>query len=298
MNISAPNPFFVVGAQRSGTTMLRLMLNHHSRLCVPFESVFIPEFHERLDEYGDLAESTNLAKLVTDIAQHSFVERGALLPDPTAVLNARPASYADVVDTIFRSYAESQGKVRWGDKTPSYVTEIDVLRRLFPSCKVIHLVRDGRDVALSHSRTSWGSRHLPTVARDWSWKTTLARKMGGMLQDDYLEVDYETLVLNSASTLQTICDFLGEEFEEQMLDYHRDAEKKMPEKSKEWHRNSMSRPNADKVQEWKRNMPLSDRIIFDEIAGDTLESFGYERVTEQTLLSKLKRVYYSTVVRW
>src|SRR5687767_5976471 len=79
-------PFFVVGAQRSGTTMLRLMLNNHPRLAVPFESGFIPVFFKRLDAYGDLSKPGNAERLLEDIRRHPKVEKGGLVPDPTAVL--------------------------------------------------------------------------------------------------------------------------------------------------------------------------------------------------------------------
>src|SRR3546814_17783449 len=81
--------------------------------------------------------------------RHPLVQRGKLVADPDAIL-ARPIrDYRDFVDAIFRCYADAQGKPRWGDKTPFYTPDIDIIRRVFPDAKIVHLVRDGRDVVLS-----------------------------------------------------------------------------------------------------------------------------------------------------
>jgi hypothetical protein len=274
------------------------MLNRHPRICVPFESAFIVEFYRSLGLYGDLTCGENVRRLVEDIGEHPFVRKGGLLSHPEEVLDLRPSSYRDVVDGIFRVHALKRGKPRWGDKTPGYVTELDVLWKLFPESRVLHVVRDGRDVALSYGRISWGSRHLPTVARDWSWKVTLGHKMGAMMGEHYLEVRYEDLVLAPQSTLMMVCGFLGESFEREMLDFAGDASAELPEDSLQWHRSSVSPPDPTKVNEWRRRMRFSDAMLFDEIAGEALELFGYERVRERTLRSRLKSVYYSTIQRW
>lgn len=291
-------PFFLVGAQRSGTTMLRLMLNRHSRLCVPFESVFIPEFFQRLPEFGDLTSGHNIARLLDEIVRHPFVQKGRLVSDPDAVLAHNPQSYAALVGAIFSQLARDRGKPRWGDKTPSYVLDMDVLWHLFPGCKFVHLVRDGRDVAASLRTLSWGSRNLIKSARDWRWKVTLGRKMGEMIPGHYMEVRYEDLVLESAETLASICAFLGEEFEAAMLDFYESAVTEMPAESMRWHRSSVSAPDSGKVQTWRNTMTLSDQIVFEQVAGDTLAMFGYERTPSRpTIGSRIRFARYAILGR-
>lgn len=278
--------------------MLRLMLNAHPNLAVPFESDFIPRFYLKHVEYGDLRIRENAAKLLEAISENSFVKRGKLIQDPHAVLSNSIASYRDLVNAIFGEYAKRNGKDRWGDKTPSYVSELDILWNLFPGCRIVHLVRDGRDVAASLGRLEWGSGHIPTVAEDWRWKTTLAHKIGAVLGEHYLEVRYEDLVLSTEETLRTICAFLKEPFHGDMLDFHVTAEKEMPSESMKWHRTSVQAPDDRKVSMWKRQMSLSDRIIFEQIAGATLDLFGYEREHHpSTWGSRLKKLYYCTLKR-
>jgi Sulfotransferase family len=292
-------PFFLVGAQRSGTTMVRLMLNAHPRLAIPFESVFIPEFRARAHEFGDLSDDGDRARFVDAIAANHFVQKGKLLPDREAVLARRPSTYAEIVDAIFTEFARAQGKERWGDKSPNYVTEIDVLRELFPDCKIVHLVRDGRDVAVSLANISWGSRHIPNVAQDWRWKTVLAHKMGRLLGDSFLEIRYEDIVVDPERGLRKICEFLGEEWNPHMLGYHEGASDAMPESSMEWHRTSVKPPDPSKIGAWKRKMAAADQIIYQDVAGDALDLFGYERVSApRTVSTRLRSLYYQLVKRW
>lgn len=296
---SSRAPFFVVGAQRSGTTMLRLMLNNHPRLAVPFESGFIPVFFRRLAEYGNLAEPANVARLLKDICLHPKVEKGGLVPDTGAVLSKPIATYRDLVDAIFSEHARRKGKARWGDKTPAYITEVEILCQIFPDCRLIHVVRDGRDVALSLGGLNWGSRHIPRVAADWRWKTVLAHKVGTVLGERFLEVRFEDLIRDPECELRRICAFLGEAFDPALLEYAASAETEMPADSMQWHRTSTRPPDAGKVYEWKRRMPVADRILFETVAGDALELFGYEREgLAPTMGSRIKGLYYAVVRRW
>jgi hypothetical protein len=293
-------PTFVVGAQRSGTTMLRLMLNQHSRLAIPFESGFIVHFYEKLDAYGDLALTENARVLLRDIIQYPMIaDFGRWIRDADAILACAIRNYADLVDAIFRKYAESHGKPRWGDKTPGQETSIDVLCKLFPDCRIVHLVRDGRDVVQSLQRVSWGMRNLPRAAADWRWKVTIGHKLGAMLGPRYLEVKYEDLVLDPEAVLRRICAFLTLGYEPAMLEYPLTARQTMPAESLVWHENSVRAPDPGLVCMWKHQMSTADRTIFEQIAGDALGLFGYEREHRAaSFSSRARRFYYANFARW
>lgn len=293
-------PFFIVGFPRSGTTLLRLMLNSHSRIAVPFESDFIPRYYRALDAYGDLGIARNMEHLLRDICDESFVRKGGLIPDPGQVLARNPRSYRELVCAVFDAFAASHGKIRWGDKDPDNLQEMDVLWNLFPRCKFIHIVRDGRDVALSMRTLDWGSRNLPRVAQRWANQVALARRIGNVLgADHYLEVHFERLVRNPEQELRRICKFLGEEFEPGMLEYHRDSHRWIPSSSLQYHRTSAARPNPEKVELWRNRMDRADRVIFDQEAGSALDQFGYERSKERgRLTTSMRGAYYALVARW
>lgn len=296
---SSPNPFFIVGMQRSGTTMLRLMLNHHRNLAVPFESGFIPVVYKQLHKYGDFALRENAAACLQDISQLPLVQRGKLIENPDSILQYSIRSYADLVDAIFREYAKGKGKHRWGEKTPGQAMDLDVFWEIFPGCKIIHLLRDGRDVAVSLLGVSWGSRNLMKIADQWRWNSVVAHKLGKVLRQKFLEVRYEDLVRDPATELRAICEFLEEPYDENMLHYHTTATAEMPKVSLEWHKSSVSKPDPGKVGVWKREMSRADRIIFEQVAGDALELFGYERENmPSSYASKVKKIYYNVWKRY
>ena len=293
-------PFFVVGAQRSGTTVLRLMLNRHPELAIPFESGFIIPFLQRLPEYGDLNRRENARRLLTDIAGYYLIaDWGRWITDFEAILANPIRDYADLVHAIFLTHAQAKGKSRWGDKTPGQETNIDALWHMFPGCRILHLVRDGRGVAQSNKRVSWGIHSLPRAASDWSWKVTLGHKMGALLGPHYHEVRYENLVLQPEAVLREICAFLGVPYEPVMLGYPETAAREMPPGTEQWHSRSVQALNPSLVFAWKRDMSRADQIIFEQIAGDTLDLLGYHRERlPSTLASRMKNLYYATFCRW
>jgi hypothetical protein len=293
-------PIFIVGAQRSGTTMLRLMLNAHPNIAIPFESDFIPKFYRRLEEYGDLSIDQNGERLLKAISQCSFVKEGRLIRDYASVRAKNPRSYSELIAAIYEVYAASEGKPRWGDKDPDYVLQLDVLWSLFPNCRIIHIVRDGRDVANSLRQLGWGSKNLFRLARDWSWQVTLGHKMGMMIGSKYyLEIRYEDLVLFPEQQLRIICDFVDEPFDRKMLHYYKNANRFLPNSAKQYHSNSVQRPDPSKIQAWRREMSVADQAIFEEIAGDTLKNFEYElKEHNKSWASIWMKLNYMTVKRW
>jgi hypothetical protein len=293
-------PFFILGAQRSGTTMLRLMLNRHPEIAVPHESKFILAFFPHLDRYGDLRESPNRERLLEAIENHPAVRAGGLVPDRAAVLCHSVGTYAELVDAIMTEKARSMGKKRWGDKTPFYTPDIDSLWRIFPDARIVHLVRDGRDVAVSQRKVEWLSSSLPRLAMDWRWKVAICHKVGAVRGSSYfLEVMFEELVHAPEPVLRRICEFLDEPFDPAMLLYSETAAREVPADSIRWHKSSVRPPDESKIGVWRTEMSKSDRIIFEQVAGDALELFGYPREGHSsTWASKLKNLYYSVVVRW
>jgi len=314
-------PFFVLGSQRSGTTLLRLMLHNHPNLAIPFETgfmtaftrdaSFITPFHDRLSRYQNLKSRTQIESLLDEVIQFPFVRAGDLAIDKKAVLSRDVESYSGLIDAIMKEYARSRGKQRWGDKTPEYTEDIDIIWRLFPGCKFIHLVRDGRDVVLRQLKVAfddWFSKSLLVLAMRWAHKTTICHKVGSVLGPQfYLELRFEDLIQNPEPVLRRICEFLGEPYSRQMLDYAKSPKSSVPQyegdldqhKVEAVHKHSFGELDRKMVNTWRTAMSKADRIIFEENAGYALDLFNYERERlPSSLSSKLKNLYYSTWVRY
>lgn len=139
-------PFFIVGSARSGTTLVRMILNSHPGVAVPPESRFIVELW-RGEKAVDVGET--LAALAAHPRFQLWslpIEKVREQLGPTA-----RAPYAEIMTAAYTAYAKSRGKTRWGDKTPRYVQHIPLLAELFPDARFVHIIRDGRNVALSYA---------------------------------------------------------------------------------------------------------------------------------------------------
>jgi hypothetical protein len=270
-------PFFVVGAHRSGTTLLRFMLTGHPRLYVPPESEFIPAFFG--GSPARRLSSARCRRILDKVFRLRFVgEWSGPPPDiDDLVPDGQPVTPARLVDGLYTAYARQHGAARWGDKTPTYTGHIDLLHRLFPDAQFIHLIRDGRDVALSVLDT-WGHRaHVDLVfaARTWRRRVTQARRSTAGLDPAHaLELRYEDLVVEPEQRLRRVCQFLGEEFDPRMLDFHLDAARSLPEGG--FHEPVRRPLTSRRVERWRHEMSERDLRLFEAVAGPTLEAVGYE----------------------
>jgi len=142
LRVESGSPIFIVGCARSGTTLLRDLLRAHPRLTFPIESHFIPAFGKA---YGDPRSAREAIRLARRILNFGWVRPWGLPLAPEDFADCR--SYRQVVCRLFEAWARQENKPRWGDKTPRYVLWIPELVALFPGAKIIHIYRDGRDVA-------------------------------------------------------------------------------------------------------------------------------------------------------
>ncbi|MDQ3877791.1 MAG: sulfotransferase, partial [Actinomycetota bacterium] len=208
-------PFFIVGSARSGTSLLRLMLNAHPDIAVPSESRFIVELWPGVD---DIAVEEFLAEL----SEHRlFALWGISIEAVRSEIGvSRRCRYSDAVAGAYRAFAAVHGKSTWGDKTPRYVEHIPFLAKLFPTSRFIHLVRDGRDVALSYANVPFGPKTVARAALLWSQRVEMGIRDGRPLAPQrYLEVKYEALIAEPEPELVRLCDFLTVEFSPDMLDH-------------------------------------------------------------------------------
>lgn len=274
----AEKPFFIVGVGRSGTTLIRLMLHSHSRLAIPYESHFITDYTQAADEYGDLRDVANLKRLVDEILAEELLEQWDHDFDAQAILGVvgEQPSMNGVFRAIYDQYAHGKGKARWGDKS-DYLDRMGDINRLFPDVQFIHIIRDGRDVANSVMKMTWGPHDLIEAAEWWDLHVRLGQAMGSMLPPErYLEVRYEDLVLQPEVELTRICEYLGEPFEEEMLEYYKHSEAAIPESRKGQHYNADAPPQASRTYAWKQQMSDAEVALFVRYASTALRSAGYE----------------------
>jgi len=290
MNGSDPAPApFVVGVGRSGTTLLRLMLDSHPELTIPPETHFVPELIEVCRRRARAPEQ--LAELIYSARQWGDFGLGS--DELTARLRAAdPLDAGNALRAFYGLYAEREGKPRWGDKTPIYIESMPEIQGALPEARFVHLIRDGRDVALSRMRRALGEPPpVWRIAENWKRRIEAARRDAvGRLH--YLEVRYEDLVRDTEPALRRVCEFIELPFDPAMHDYHLRAEERLREMAGDLparggkalrpgaerlaaHALARERPRPERIGAWREEMSADDAAAFEEVAGDLLAELGY-----------------------
>jgi len=281
------------GFERSGTTLLSMMVGAHPDIAVPLSVTGMWfRYADQLDQYNDVGTQADLERLVDDLLAEERIRLwDAEFDRATMLAGLAPGSYADVIRRFHVSYAQAMGKPWWANLDIATLDSMDVAHRWFPDAKFIHIVRDGRDVALSHETMPYGASNTAECAAEWKFRISVNRKMGAMLgRDRYHVVRYEDLVLNSADALNGICEFIGVPFAADMLSYHSMVDAKIPE-DKRWLWPALDKPPVkSKAYGWKRRMSKTKRLVFEDVAGETLKSLGYEAY--ETVPKSLARYWY------
>jgi hypothetical protein len=261
----------VLGVSRSGTTLLKAMLDAHSQLAIPSESYFLPQLWDRHGERPDRDA------FVGDLSRLERVREWGVDPEDVRTRLPERPTFAEAVQSIFQLYAESRGKPRFGDKTPLYMQHLDVLERAFPDARYVHIVRDGRDAAFSLLAMTRKPRFnlsrprgVGDFAAAWKREVRAARRFGRT--HPYHELRYEDLVEQPELRLREVCAFLGLEYEPGMLEYHRRED---PSLYADHPR--LAEPPVRDTRSWRREMRPADAELFEAIAGDLLAELGYER---------------------
>jgi Sulfotransferase family len=285
------NPYvFIVGCPRSGTTLLRRMVDAHPQVAITRETHWIPEWFKR--RTGITPQGLVTGDLIpTLLAYPKFRNLGIDAEQLERLLDANGSlSYSDFVSAVFDLYGQQRGKQLVGDKTPGYVREIGTLHDLWPQARVVHLIRDGRDVCLSalawerkaeqfrRRFETWAEDPVTTAMLWWRWHVLLGREEGIRLGPGlYFELRYEALVRDPEAECRKLCEFLGVPYEEAMLRYHEGRTRNRPglPAKHAW------LPPTPGLRDWRTQMPADALERAEAAAGDVLDELGYERgVTE------------------
>ena len=271
-----PDPFFIVGNDRSGTTMLRLILDRGADAAVPPESMFLTDFAPAFDA-GEPRDTAAAAQLMRQVWEHPKVRLWELGPAPPAPHGVTgPDAYRLIVESPFEAYAARHGKPRWGDKTPHYVHHVDHLLRLWPGARFVVLVRDGRDVALSLKRMPFGPNNAWAAAQWWARGIRAGARAAAEHPGAVLTVRYEDLAERPSEQVRRVCGFLGLSYSDAMLELeHVDPARIVPDQAA-WFPTLFDGINTSAVGRWRHEMSARDRRIFAALAGAELAQLGYE----------------------
>ena len=284
------NPFaFIVGCPRSGTTLLQRMVDAHPQIAIVPEIGWLASRYE--ERKGLTPEGMVTSQFLSDLRS---LGRYTPLPVSTrdiesVIASGSAVSYANLITWLFDAQGKVKGKHFVGSKSVDHVRALRTLHGLWPRAKLVHLIRDGRDVGLSaiHWRKAaklanvfgtWKEAPVSTAAVWWEWQVRLAREAGNSLGEKvYYEMRYESLVRRPAETCQALCEFLGVPYDEAMLNFHRSRPKSDPDLDAKhaW------LPPTPGLRDWNSQMPGPDVERFEAVAGKLLDELGYPRATRR-----------------
>lgn len=272
-------PIFIVGPSRSGTTLLySLLLTSGEFPIYQAETRLIDSCPMR---YGSLRNEQAYRRFIRDWTHSKQFYRSGL--DERVFRREAEnhrSSYPEFLAFFMSRVASQQGKSRWVEQTPGNVMHIPLLVRAFPHAKFIHIVRDGRDVAISRRKLGWSGtkssnalRQLFYAAINWERAVLAGHRHKKSLQERFLEIKYEDLVLNTEATIAQLNHFADIRIQPQVV---QTSEIGSLGKSNSAFDKGKTGISPQMVQRWKKTLSDRERALVEFTVGATLQMFGYE----------------------
>ena len=271
-------PIFIVGCERSGTTMLRLMLNEHSNIALPPQTKFSRKLYKRRLLFGSLRKGKNVHKIIQWMLQK---KRNTKLIDlkldfgRLEELWKKCVTLGDITATVFQQYSVVRNKPRWGDKRPYYIRYIPQLIKLYPDARIIHIIRDGRDCVASLKKMPWWRKNVMYSMLNWRHSIRMGSIAARVYKNQFMEVRYEDIIRQPEAQLREICDFLNEPYEPEMLTFHLSADKNIPDYKKTWHYKTYKPLSEEFIGKGKKQLSESELNRMEWCAGRELSHWNY-----------------------
>jgi hypothetical protein len=279
---------FIVGVGRSGTTLLRLLLDAHPEIAVTPETHWLQGVVRKL--LADPADAAGVRREI--LSEPRWADMGISVRElDTIIASHNHECPGDTLRKIYQHYRIRHDATRVGDKTPLHNLAMHDIGTILPEARFIHIIRDGRDVAVSYRELWFGpGPDIRAAAMLWMWRIREARQQAQFLPH-YLEVRYETLVNNPEKVLRDIARFIDLPFDPVQLTAYLRAEERLSElqdivrngltvtaeQLRGIHRLTLTPPDPSRVGRWASLMDPADLATFERIAGDMLTDLGYVR---------------------
>jgi len=276
-------PIFMIGIQRSGSNLLRLMLNESSEIAAPHPPHILQRMMPLVPRYGDLNRKKAFSLLVDDVCR--LVEsnpvpwEGVVLNRGDVAARCRKRNLVAVFGAVYDVVAEAWGAKTWCCKSLANIYYLPEIKDYFTGAKYIYLYRDGRDVAVSFSKAVVGEKHFYHIAKEWNEAQQLALNFRKKIPEKrFFNLSYEDLTTETEKTVRALCGFLGVGYKPSMLEFYKSGEaKRAASASNLWENvtNPVMKQNSRKFLKEARE---EDIRIFESVAGSSMDSLGYERL--------------------
>ena len=274
-------PIYIIGTERSGSNLLRLVLNAHSRIAVPHPLHMMRYFAPTEPARGDLGVPAHLARLVDEVL---LLKRVHIHPwttpiDRQRILDeAQPRDTMGVMGAMYEQVREAEGKARWGCKSTFMVHYVDRALARDPQARFVLLVRDPRDVAASSRRSVFSPFHPWLTALLWVEQQELGlalREELGPVQ--VLLLRYEDLLDQPEASVRQLCEFLDERFEPDMLRFHEGREAQTSAGLSESWQNTGRPVMSNNAGKYREHLDEREVGMVEAACGALMDRLGYPR---------------------
>ncbi|HEV8109233.1 MAG TPA: sulfotransferase [Burkholderiales bacterium] len=276
------HPVIMIGAERSGTTLVMAMLGCHPRIAVPEVVWYYPRFRPYLHTYGDLSKEANFRTLAEEMVFGLKTPFWGMKVNPRTIVSEilaelKERSFAGIYCAMHERYARTAGnKPRWGEKTPHNLFFVKEILEDFPNAQFIFITRDGRDASADYLDSAFGPTNIFCAAESWALCQNAVRPWRKQLAtDQWMDLCYEDLVKDPIGVLKDVCAFLGESFATEMLEFHKTELARNRGATKD-HKPLGHEASDRYIGIYKRQLSLRDQEIFAAVAGKELEEAGYK----------------------
>lgn len=284
-----PEPVFIGGCPRSGTTLVGSLLGAHPKaVCVPESQFKIAWIQSARSSGGTLDRDEALGSLGRDFRSKPWhLDRSEL----SRRLGSR-IEPAELITQLVISYAERVGHggaARWIDHTPNNIRYFAQLAETFPTARFVHLVRDPRAVAASLKPLDWGPNHSQTCATFWLQQISFGLAAEASLGERIHRIRYEDLVERPESTMEPLCRFLGLDFSSATLQGDGFA---VPRYTRSQHRLVGQPPARARAHAWEQALSKREIELVETACCDLLPYFGYSPATRGNArpISRMERL--------
>lgn len=284
------DPIFIIGTERSGSNLLRLILTAHSRIVIPHPPHFMNYFgHLQYNGSWEKQQTAMLRDMLRLVRWHIFPWREYQLSTEVVQTNIRHPSTFGVVAGIYETVLAQSGKDIWGCKSTFMIEHIDSVRAVYPNARFILLVRDPRDVAVSAKKSVFSPCHPYLSASLWAKQQRIGWQTMQRFPEQFLLLRYEDLLQDSAAQLQSLCHFLQVNWEEGLLTFfQRDEAQHSSSLSASWRKTNQA-IQSNNFNKWKRQLTKREVALVETACGDMMQAFGYQRTMHNLPLSVVQR---------
>jgi len=283
-------PYQMIGTRRSGTNLLRVMIDQLPAFSAPQSTHELEYFTPLAPYYVDLKDDDTFMQFIDDMCkcvELNPAKWDGVNLDRQHIFNlCNERSIVSIFAAINSTAAmQVKGAADWMSKCPNYISYSDSFEKHWgEDIKYIYMYRDGRDIALSFTKAVAGDKHHYFIAQEWAQTQRAARALKEKISADrFFSVSYEDLLANPEAICRATAEFIGQPYTHEMLEYYENKSAKIAAASSALWENIAKPINTSNTKKWLEQSTKHDIHIFESVAGDELEMLGYKRETTYNL---------------